>query len=77
VLANLHLAAGTVGHDGSQWVEWPFDPPEWSLERRDFPLRAPLVAEGGWITLGDEPGLGVELDEDALAGTAAAQATFH
>ena len=77
VLANLHLAAGTVGHDGSQWVEWPFDPPEWSLERRDYPLRTPITADGGWVTLGDEPGLGVELDEEALARTAAAQATFQ
>lgn len=76
VLANLHLAAGTVGHDGSQWVEWPLDPPEWSLERRDYPLRAPLVAVDGWVTLGDAPGLGIELDEERLEHTASARATF-
>ena len=77
VLANLHLAAGTVGHEGSQWVEWPLDPPEWSLERRDYPLRSPLVAAGGWVTLGEAPGLGIELDEATLARTAADRATFQ
>ena len=77
VLANLHLIAGTVGHAGSQWVEWPFDPPEWTLERRDYPLAQPLSAEGGWSTLSDEPGLGLVLDEAALLATASSQATFQ
>jgi L-alanine-DL-glutamate epimerase-like enolase superfamily enzyme len=76
VLANMHLAAGTVGVDGSQWVEFPYDPPEWSTERRDYPLREPVVAEGGWVTLTDEPGLGINLDEDVLARTASTSATF-
>jgi L-alanine-DL-glutamate epimerase-like enolase superfamily enzyme len=77
VLANLHLAAGTVGHVGSQWVEWPLDPPEWTIERRDYPLARPLVAEGGWATLSEEPGLGITLDEQMLAATASRQATFR
>ena len=77
VLANLHLAAGTVGHDGSQWVEWPYDPPEWSLERRDYPLVEPLRAVDGWVTLSDDPGLGCRLDEDVLARTASERATFQ
>jgi L-alanine-DL-glutamate epimerase-like enolase superfamily enzyme len=77
VLANLHLAAGTVGHDGSQWVEWPYDPPEWSLARRDFPLVEPLRAVDGWVSLSDEPGLGCRLDDDVLARTASERATFQ
>jgi L-alanine-DL-glutamate epimerase-like enolase superfamily enzyme len=77
VLANLHLIAGTVGHEGSLWVEWPFDPPEWTLERRDYPLAAPLQCEGGWIELADEAGLGIHLDEDVLARTASRAATFQ
>ncbi len=77
VLANLHVAAGVAGADGSQWVEWPLDPPEWSLERRDFPLVAPIAAADGWVTLGDEPGLGIELDEDRLTATASDRATFQ
>jgi L-alanine-DL-glutamate epimerase-like enolase superfamily enzyme len=76
VLANLHLAAGVAGVDGSRWVEWPFDPPEWTLERRDYPLVGPLLAEDGWVDLGDEPGLGVHLDESMLARTASRKATF-
>jgi L-alanine-DL-glutamate epimerase-like enolase superfamily enzyme len=77
VLANLHLAAGIAGVEGSQWVEWPFDPPEWTVERRDYPLAAPLAATDGWITLGDEPGLGCVLDEDVLARTLSGRATFQ
>ena len=77
VLANLHLAAGVAGEAGSQWVEWPFDPPEWTLERRDYPLARPLRAEGGWVTLSDDPGLGIELDETALSRTVSARATFR
>jgi L-alanine-DL-glutamate epimerase-like enolase superfamily enzyme len=76
VLANLHLAAGVAGVDGSRWVEWPFDPPEWTLERRDFPLVHPIVADGGWVDLGDEPGLGIHLDEVTLVRTASKEATF-
>jgi len=67
VVANVHLAAG-VG--GSAYVEFPFDPPEWSLERRDFILARPfLAAAEGWLELSDRPGLGVELDEERLAST--------
>ncbi|MBI5090536.1 MAG: mandelate racemase/muconate lactonizing enzyme family protein [Actinobacteria bacterium] len=77
VLANLHLIAGTVGHDGSLWVEWPFDPPEWTLERRDYPLARALHADGGWVELSDEPGLGISLDEDVLTRTSSSVATFQ
>ncbi len=77
VLANLHLVAGTVGESGSQWVEWPYDPPEWTVETRDYPLAEPLRAVGGRIELSDAPGLGVRLDEEILHDTASAQATFR
>ena len=69
VLANLHLTAGIVGDEASQWLEFPYDPPEWSLDRRDYPLVAPIRAEGGWVTLSELPGLGIELDEEMLART--------
>jgi L-alanine-DL-glutamate epimerase-like enolase superfamily enzyme len=77
VLANLHLTAGVAGEGGSQWVEWPFDPPEWSLERRDYPLTTPLRAVGGRVTLSEEPGLGIRLDEATLARTISTKATFQ
>lgn len=67
VVANMHLAAGLAS---STYVEFPFDPPEWSLERRDFMLAHPFHASrDGWIELPDRPGLGVELDEARLADT--------
>ena len=76
VLANMHLTAGTAGFEGSQWLEFPYDPPEWSLDRRDYPLRVPIEADAGWVTLSERPGLGIDLDEDMLASTASAAATF-
>lgn len=77
VMANLHLAAGTVGHTGSSFVEFPFDPPEWTAERRDYMLTDTIrVDRDGWITLSDRPGLGLELDEAALRYTASSTATF-
>jgi L-alanine-DL-glutamate epimerase-like enolase superfamily enzyme len=67
VVANAHLAAGL---GGSPFLEFPYDPPEWSLERRDFPMLAPFAADdAGWLDLGDAPGLGYEVDEAMLERT--------
>lgn len=66
LLANAHLYAG-VG--GAPWLEFPFDPPEWTPERRDYPLAQPLRAQRGWLELGEAPGLGLALDEARLAET--------
>jgi L-alanine-DL-glutamate epimerase-like enolase superfamily enzyme len=74
VMANLHLTAGTVG---APFIEFPYDPPEWSLERRDYPLKNVIDVDGeGWITLSNAPGLGLELDEDRLEQTKTGSATF-
>ena len=64
LVANLHaaLAFSTV-----PFVEVPFDPPAWSPERRDWLLPEPLeIAADGTIAPPAGPGLGVELDLDAL-----------
>ena len=64
LLANLHLAAG-VG--GGPYLEYPYDPPGWTPERRDFMLTQPLRPDGGgFLRVPDRAGLGVELDEEAL-----------
>ncbi|MGH8782133.1 mandelate racemase/muconate lactonizing enzyme family protein [Paraburkholderia sp.] len=69
LVANLHVAAGA---SNAPFVEYPYDPPEWTAARRDFPLTQPIdVDAAGWIDLGDAPGLGIELDEDVLAATLA------
>jgi L-alanine-DL-glutamate epimerase-like enolase superfamily enzyme len=48
----------------------PYDPPEWSIERRDFMLTQPVdVDKDGWLVLSDKPGLGIELDEARLKAT--------
>ena len=67
VTANAHLVAGLCD---APFLEFPFDPPEWGLQRRDFPLEQPLTADaGGWINLSDAPGMGYVLDEGRLLAT--------
>ena len=67
VTANAHLVAGLCD---APFLEFPFDPPEWSLQRRDFPMAQPLSADdSGWITLSDAPGMGYSLDEGRLLAT--------
>jgi L-alanine-DL-glutamate epimerase-like enolase superfamily enzyme len=74
LLANAHLTAGTVG---APFLEFPFDPPEWTTARRDFLLTETIdVDDDGWIVLGERPGLGCTLDETALAATASHTTTF-
>ncbi|CAN5732520.1 mandelate racemase/muconate lactonizing enzyme family protein [soil metagenome] len=74
LLANAHLTAGTVG---APFLEFPFDPPEWTTARRDFLLTETIeVSEDGWIELSDRPGLGCTLDEDLLAATATTTSTW-
>jgi len=65
--ANAHLAAGL---SNAPFLEYPFDPPEWGLERRDFLMTEPLRVDArGWIPLSDAPGMGYALDEARLRAT--------
>jgi len=64
LLANLQLTAG-VG--GGPYLEYPYDPPGWTPERRDFMLAEPVrVDSEGFLTVPDRPGLGFELADDLL-----------
>ena len=63
LLTNLHTAAA-VSH--APFIEYPYDPPHWTPERRDYILPTPLKAVDGAITLPTSAGLGVALDWDAL-----------
>jgi D-galactarolactone cycloisomerase len=58
VLVNLHVVAAA---GGGPFVEFPYDPPGWTAERRDFMLAAPIKVEEGYVTVPDKPGLGIEL----------------
>jgi D-galactarolactone cycloisomerase len=59
LLANLHLTAA-VG--GGPYIEFPYDPPGWTPERRDFMLAEPIRVDGdGCLVVPRCPGLGFEL----------------
>ena len=63
LLANLHVAAAV---SRAPFIEYPFDPPGWTPERRDFILPAPIEAREGYVTLPDGPGLGLKIDWQRL-----------
>ena len=67
LVANTHLVAGLAA---TPFMEVAYDPPEWSMARRDFMMTQPLVVDReGWINLADEPGMGYALNEDKLQET--------
>jgi D-galactarolactone cycloisomerase len=64
LMANLHVVAG-VG--GGPYVEFPYDPPGWTEQRRDFFLAHPLLIDPqGCLAVPGQPGLGVDIDESAV-----------
>jgi D-galactarolactone cycloisomerase len=69
LLANLHVAAG-VG--GGPFIEFPYDPPAWTPEARDAFLAEPIrPGRDGVLRVPRAPGLGIVLDEAAIARYAA------
>jgi L-alanine-DL-glutamate epimerase-like enolase superfamily enzyme len=63
LLANLHVAAG-VG--GGPYVEFPYDPPGWTEDRRDFFLTDPIrIDPDGYLTVPPTPGLGANINPEA------------
>jgi len=64
LLANLHVSAG-IG--GGPYFEYPYDPPGWTPERRDFMLADPIrITPEGTVAVPQRPGIGAVLDEDAI-----------
>lgn len=63
LLANLHVAAGV---DAGPYIEFPFDPPGWTPERRDFFMEPLDIDANGDLVVPDAPGLGALLDRDAI-----------
>ena len=67
VMANAQLAAGMAD---APFLEFPYDPPEWGLDRRDYMMATPLnVGPDGYILLPDRSGMGYDLAEDVLRKT--------
>ena len=65
LLANLHVAAGL---GGGPYLEFPYDPPGWTPQRRDFFLARPVLTDAdGFLSVPRSPGLGTEIDEAAVA----------
>lgn len=62
---NLQLMA--VGGDREDGLlEYPIDPPGWTVEARDGVLATPFTSDHGEIELPTAPGLGFEIDRRAL-----------
>jgi D-galactarolactone cycloisomerase len=69
LLANLHVAAG-VG--GGPFLEYPYDPPGWTPQRRDFMLAESIRPDAdGVLRVPSTPGIGIVLDEAAIKRYAA------
>jgi L-alanine-DL-glutamate epimerase-like enolase superfamily enzyme len=66
MVANAHLVAAL---SNGPFMEFPYDPPEWSVERRDFMMAKKYDVQRGFIELGDEPGFGIAYNEKLLAET--------
>ncbi len=64
LVANLHVAAASPR---VPYIEFPYDPPNWTPDERDFVFAEPLRIDGeGYVHLPQKPGLGIELDEETL-----------
>ncbi|MFM9919107.1 mandelate racemase/muconate lactonizing enzyme family protein [Lacisediminihabitans sp. H27-G8] len=63
LLANLHVAAGV---DAGPYLEFPYDPPGWTPERRDFFMQPIDIDDAGCVVVPAAPGLGVDIDWDAV-----------
>lgn len=62
VVANLHCAAASRI---VPYIEFPYDPPNWLPEHRDFMFTEPIMIDAdGYVALPQKPGLGVEIDEE-------------
>jgi L-alanine-DL-glutamate epimerase-like enolase superfamily enzyme len=63
--ANLHLAASLPN---CPWLEFPIDPPAWTIQARDFMLTEPYVLNtDGSVTVSDNPGMGYNINHEAIS----------
>lgn len=60
---NLQIAAS---QPDCPLLEFPWEPESWSPQARDAMLTQPFIAEQGTLRIPDGPGLGIELNPDAM-----------
>lgn len=63
--ANLQVFAAS-GFVGEKPLEYPYNPPGWTVEGRDGVLARPFTHDRGTLELPKGPGLGVDVDRAAL-----------
>ncbi len=63
VNAQVMLASGFAD---TMHLEYPINPPSWTVEKRDAILTEPFKNENGMLNISNKPGLGFEIDEKAL-----------
>jgi L-alanine-DL-glutamate epimerase-like enolase superfamily enzyme len=63
--ANLQLMAAS-GFADEKEIEYPFNPPSWTVEGRDGLLDSPFHHDRGTLEVPDRPGLGIGIDRAAL-----------
>ncbi|MEL7608063.1 MAG: mandelate racemase/muconate lactonizing enzyme family protein [Bacillota bacterium] len=63
LFANLHICAGIPNCD---WYEYPYDPPSWTHELNFGLFREPLEFRDGYVVVPQSPGLGYELNWEAV-----------
>lgn len=62
--ANLQLMGASPN---CEWAEFPYEPPGWSPQARDFFLTEPIMPDSeGYLPVPAKPGLGVTIDEAAV-----------
>jgi L-alanine-DL-glutamate epimerase-like enolase superfamily enzyme len=65
LLINMHVMAASPN---SEFCEFPYDLPGWTIEARDGILAENIdIDSEGFVHMPEEPGLGIVIDEDKLA----------
>jgi L-alanine-DL-glutamate epimerase-like enolase superfamily enzyme len=63
---NLQVLLAS-GFNGQKPLEYPINPPSWTIEKRDGILKTPFMHKNGVLHPTYTPGLGFEIDPDRLA----------
>ena len=64
-IVNAHVMAAS-GFANELPYEYPLSPPGWTVAARDALLTEPWQHDRGWFNMPQSPGLGVEIDHNAL-----------